>query len=266
MLMTVANALTGVLSNSAVAGIRTSRETEIDLTAGTDGLEAIRNLFDRSAAQMRMYKIDAARLLLLEASEAARKARCRFLQAASGAELALMGTHRSTNASILHFLGEAHEVLEQDIFSMQDRFMEMRTTADVAKPLLAPRQVLLKVIQGNIEQYTLLERSPNLREIKARADEALLQSNWELAENLCTVGVGNALKVFGKSHWWVASMRFRLGSALLGKKVPGPARLQVMHAELIMRRWAVEGDSGPFAIEMELLKIAAKSVEQPSKA
>ncbi len=258
MLMTVANALTGVLSNSAVAGIRTSREAEIELT--TKGCEAIVDLIDKSTGQLQIYQIERGRLLLLEASEAARTTGCRFLEAAAGAELALIGTRNSTNGTILHFLNEVRELMVQDISDLKDRLMDMRAKRAIAAPLLDPREALLELVEGNIQQYNLLERSANLRQIKERADTALVQRDWVLGERLTSVGLQSAIGVFGQQHWWAGLMRFRLGTALIGLKKPAEARLQIRSAQQVLLEWVLDPDTSPFAVEMELLKIAVNSL------
>lgn len=266
MLMTAANALLGVLSNSAVAGIRTTHDVDIDLTSGTQGCESILQLLEQSAAEMRRYNVERGRLHLIEAAESARQAGNCFLQAAAGAELAMVGTYRSTNASILNFLGKARQLMLDELYLMHEHLMEMRAKPAIAAHLLNPREALLELIEENIHQYHVLARSEHLRQTRERADDALLRRDWALAERLSDVGVKNAIGLFGRTHWWAGMMQTRLASALLGQNKRTEAQPRVVFAQQILLEWALEPETGPFAIELELLRQVANGVGQSTAA
>lgn len=234
-------------------------EVDIDVVTASRSKEALNQLQIGQYAERR-YQVDIARRHYAEASSIARREKDGFIEAAALTRLTMNADGTVNSASQPDFLRAAIEVLEFDIYTMQEQFLEQRTAREVALPLMQPRTDLLELIKHNFEQYELRQKSANLCETRNNAGRLLAQGRWFNAEAVARTGVSNATKVFGAQHWWNAVMLVRLSTALLRQGKHKEAAPLVARAAALFHEWS-DDSTGYFNEEIGLLQAAQSDVK-----
>ncbi len=224
MLFPIIDVRPSLLSNSK--GKRYGKrveEIDIDMTTATSAL-ALEALKAGHSAMCR-YDVETARRRLCEASELARKQNDAFVEAATVMLLTIQADGTVNSESQPQFLEEAFKVIDYEVFVLNDRFTTQKTATVDAKPILLPRLALKGLIEHNLEQYRLRQKSLSIADTRNDVDRHLAEANWFAAENVSSSASQNAVAIFGERHWWRGVMLTRQATALLRQQKPGAKRL-----------------------------------------
>jgi hypothetical protein len=205
--------------------------------------------------------IDAARLLYCDASEKARHEKDGFIEAAATMLQTLLMDGMSPSGSQLHFLDQALQTLDFELFSLREQFMAQRTPRKVAVVAMAPRLELRDLIEENKRQFQLREDCLLLAETRLNVDRHMASGQWFQASNVAQIGLQNTIEMFGTDHWWNAVMMVRLATALLRQQKVAKAQSLIANVGSILDEWtdySVKGDV--FAFERDALRTAQHDI------
>jgi hypothetical protein len=247
-----------LLKSTQYRGAKVVAEVDIDVVTASRSKPAT-NALQLGQYAERRYDVEQARKQLSDASIIARREKDGFIEAAALMRMTINADGVSNSSSQPDFLKAAQEVLEYDIFAMQEELTEKRTPRDQAVPIMKPRLDLLELIKHNRAQYELRQQSLLLCDTRNNANRLLSQASWFNAENVSRTGLTNATKLFGPGHWWNAVMLVRLTSAMLRQGKHKEAAPLVERAAMIFGEWS--DDSDHFREELGLLQAAQSDIK-----
>jgi hypothetical protein len=240
---------------------RQLEQLEIDLTGARSS--SARELLERAQGQVARYMIDNARRLNCEASEVARQEKDGFVEAAATMLQTILMDGMSPGASQVHYLDQALQAMEFELFVCREQLLANRTPRAEALVIMTPRLALRDLIEENKGQFQLREDSLLLAETRLNIDRALANGEWVKAINVARIGSQNATEQFGADHWWNAIMMARLATALLRQQQPvGTVHTLVIRAGFILDEWTdFSAKSDVFAFEKDILRTAASDIK-----
>lgn len=233
---------------------------EIDMTSARSQ-KALTHL-ERAKNQADRYMVEQARRFYCDASECARREKDGFVEAAAVMSLALLMDGTVNGSSQPHYLGQALEALDFELYGLRQQMLTDRTPREVALPIMTPRVALRDLIEENQRQFQFRQDSLLLAETKTNIDRHLAAGRWVEAANVARIGSQNVTEMYGKDHWWNAVMLLRLGTALLRQQEVAKAQQAVAHVGSILDEWTDYADTGVdvFKFERDMLSVARNDI------
>lgn len=229
----------GLLSNAGTRFARHVEQIEIPIEKTCISQDGCVLLLSAERS-MRSYMGDAARAKLASASQLARRDKDGFVEAAALVHLTLLRDGETHHSSQIHFLDQALEALEFEIYTLGVQYLADGARREVTDPVMLPRVALRDLMRLNREQFQLRQDSLMLAETRIRLEHLIERGDLVAAKNIAGTGITNACQQYGYDHWWHAVMLVRLGTALLRMGETEQAQRAVQHAEQILLEWTVD--------------------------